>query len=69
MDWMYAFFIFCASIVVMFMVLTSRIPEVHSRIPEVSINYHLVHSDTAYTNTSTRGDGMTIINYYDKEKK
>ena len=31
--------------------------------------YHLVHSDTAYTYTSTRGDGMTIINYYDKDKK
>jgi len=31
--------------------------------------YTLKHSDTAYTYTATRGEGMTIINYYDKDKK
>lgn len=62
MDWMYAIFTLAISILIMFMVLSSRTQE-------VSIRYRLVHSDTSYTSTSTRGDGMTIINYYDKEKK
>ena len=37
--------------------------------PDATVSYYLVRSDTAYTYTSTRGNGMTIINYYDKGPK